>query len=389
MKRNQELADFEVDPATCEVHVLDVHAAGDDLFSCEGRVRQNADRTLAYLVKRRAISSSRPDRQSILDAFGAHSAVELALKGHGLSLSDLYWYRSPGSTDRWEDINFFDNEWDPGFGAAVLSEDYAGLAACSPDVPEATTSGHAAKAWERDGDGISLVKASFGIGGADVVGAKLASDMCSLLFDEGCYVPLRIVDRCGRTCTAGPLMLSGDEELVDGRRLCAIAGVREVQREDARITPEVCDTRIDAYAAMGIQDASAHVARMATCSCLSLLSDFHAGNFGAIRKADSGTWRAAPIFDYDGSFGCPFSENLISSLCKYPDLAKLLCAHAFSYLKPSWDWSWYDPHALDGFEDRIVEAYASWQDLPPNFGELVALLFAMQRNYVNDITATR
>ena len=385
MQRNRELADFEIDPATGEVRIIDL-AAGDDTIAFTGLNWQNGDWFLAKLVERRAISPLRNDRDNILAAFGAKSAVDLAFMGHGLSLSDQFWYRSPGSTDRWEDVNFFDNGWDPGFGAAVLSGDYASLAACSPDVPEVTTSGHAPKAWERDGEGIFLVKAAMYPDGAELMGAKLAVDLCAALFDEGCYVPQSIVERYGRPCSASPLMLEAGEGLADGNRLYAMAGIKKSPSlGEGGITVEGCNSHIDAYAALGIADASAHVARMACFSCLSLLLDFNPSNFGVIRKVGSDVWRPAPIFDYDGAFGFPFKGISISDLCENPLFVKLLCAQRFSFLDSSWDWSWYDPQALDGFERLIEETYAPLQSLPPVFAELVSHLFEMQREYVNQV----
>ena len=385
MKRNRELADFEVDPVTGEARVIDASEAGEDLLVIAEPAQQSRDWALTRLVKSRVIAGNREDKVDILAAFGVESVAGLALIGHGLSLSDQFWYRAPGSTERWEDVNFFDNEWDPGFGAAVLAGDFGRLATCSPDVPDTTTRGHAVKAWERGDDGIILVKVSERFEGAELTGVKLASELCDALFDEGCYVPVSIVERFGRSCSASPLMLASDEELADGARICAMAGIRE-KRGEAVISTELCDSRIDAYAAIGVADASAHVARMASCSCLSLLADFHAGNFGAIRRVDSDVWRAAPIFDYDGSFGFPFN-NMLMDLCANPFFTELLCAQQFSYLRSSWDWSWYDSRALDGFEDRIVEAYAPYRNMPPNFAEFVAHLFAMQRTYVNAVAS--
>ena len=384
MQRNRELVVFEVEPVTGEVRVID--AVDEGSAASAGLAQQNGEWALARLVERRALSPMRKDKGDVLAAFEAKSAVDLAFRGHGLSLSDQFWYRAPGGVGRWEDINFFDNEWDPSFGSAVLSGDYARLATCSPDVPEATASGHAVKAWDRGDNGICLVKAAERSDGADLVGVKLASEMCTLLFDEGCYVPASIVERYGRPCTASPLMLDAGEELADGNRLCAMAGVQDGPGlGKGGITAEACDARIDVYEALGIAGASAHVARMACFSCLSLLMDFNPSNFGAIRKVDSGVWRAAPIFDYDGSFGFTFNGISISEMCENPLFVELLCAHRFSFLKPSWDWSWYDSRTLDGFEGAIMEAYASYRGLPPVFAELIAHIFAMQRDYVNEV----
>ena len=387
MQRDQELVDFEFDLATGEARVLDASTEGDELLAYLWPVEIDRDKALGNLVKARAISPLRKDKGEILAAQGAKSGAELALRGHGSSLSDQYWYRAPGQTERWKDVNFFENEWDPGFGQAVLSGDYARLATCSPDVPDATTPGHALKTWERNGDGTFLVKTANKPDGSDLMGAKLASEMCALLFGEGRYVPLDIVERCGRPCSIGPLMLAADEELANGSRLCAMAGIQEGYKEGGGVSEEICNARIGAYEAIGISDASAHVARMACFSCLTLLADFHEGNFGAIRKVGTDAWRPAPIFDYDGAFGFPFGEHQIPDLCARPALTVLYCAQTFSFLDPSWDWSWYDARALTGFEERFAEAYAPYRNLPSNFAELVTHLFVEQRNYVNEVAS--
>ncbi len=398
MQRNQELVDFEVDPATGAARVIDASEAGDDLLACVRPIslnlepiRLSPDKALTVLMAKRAISPLRDDQDDVIAAFGAKSAVDLALRGHGLSLSDQFWYRAPGGTERWEDINFFDNGWDPGFGAAVLKRDYVALASCSCETPDATTCGRTIKMWERGSDGIFLIKESIHPDGTDLVGAKLASDMCARLFDEGCYVPLEIVERHGCTCSATPLMLAGDEELADGGRLRAMAGMRDEpgKGDGSRISTERLQSLIEAYEAVGVAGASAHVARMACCFSLAFVSDFHSGNLGVIRRVGADAWRAAPIFDLEGSFGLLRSEETRRLVIAHPFVAKLQCASSFSFLDPSWDWSWYDPQALDGFEERIVEVLASCQNTSREFVELAAQLFAMQRAYVNSIASAQ
>ena len=386
MQRDRELVDFEVDSVTGDAHIIDV--ASGDLAASLGLARENRDEVLTTLIRRRALSSLRKDKEDILAVFGAKSTVDLALMGYGVSLYDQLWYRAPGSSGRWKDVNFFDNGWDLGFGEAVLLGDYARLATCSPDVPDTTTPGHAIKAWGRDDTGIYLVKAAERPDGAEHVGAKLAFDLCSLLFDQGCFVSLDVEERYGRPCSVSALMLDGDEEFADGNRLCAMAGMWESSiLSGAGVTMKACDELIDAYTAIGVADASAHVARMACFFCLSLLLDFNPGNFGAIRKIDSDTWRTAPIFDYGGAFGFPHNGVSISYLCENPAFVALFCAHRFSFLNPSWDWSWLDLRALDGFEDAIMKAYAPYRDLPSAFTKLIAHMFVSQRDYVKNVAS--
>ena len=386
MQRDQELLDFEVDPLTGETHIIDT--ANSNLVASLGLAQENKNQVLTALMMRRALSPMRRDNDDVLAAFGAKSPVDLVLMGHGLSLTDQFWYRVPGPSERWKDVNFFDNGWDPSFGVAVLMGDYARLATCSPDAPEVTTPGHAVKAWERNDDGVYLVKAAEYPDGAELVGARLGFELCSLLFSEDCYVTLDVVERFGRSCSISPIMLDGDEELADGNRLFSMANMWESSSlGKGGVTAEAFDALVDAYTAIRVADASAHVARRACFSCLSLLLDFNPGNFGAIRKIDSDVWRATPIFDYDGAFGIPFNGASISYLCENPSFVKLLCAHRFSFLNPSWDWSWCDLRALDGFEDVIMEAYASCWSLPPAFAELIAHLFVAQRDYVNKVAS--
>lgn len=389
MQRDQELLDFEVDPKTREARVIDASPSGLDLLASAGFGEADTNVSLVKLLGKRSISCLRQDLPQILEPYHVRSGVELALMGHGLSLSDLFWYRSPASADRWADINFFDNAWDPSFGEAVLSGNYDGLTTSSPDVPDVTTPGHLTKTWERGHDGVFLIKASAYPDGSDVQGVRLASDLCAALFEEERFVPASVVERHGRVCSASPLMIASDEEFINGDQLLAMTGVSEAHLVQGGMTTEQWNDRIRAYAAAGIADASAHVAKMACCSCLALLSDFHSGNFGIIRNLDTGAMRAAPFFDLDGAFGFPYKFPLLSSLCRQPMLAMLLCANHFSYLDPSWDWSWYDPQALEGFEDRITEAYAPYHDLPSNFGRLVADLFDMQRMYVTKVASTQ
>ena len=203
------------------------------------------------------------------------------------------------------------------------------------------------------------------------------------------YVPVDIVERYGKPCSASPLMLAPDEELADGKRLYAMAGMQEESNmgTGSATMRAMLQAHIRSYSAIGIPNASAHVARMACLSCLALLQNFHTGNIGVIRRIGSETWRVAPLFDYDGSFGFRDDEHAVVSACAHPFVAAVMCANRFSFLDPSWDWTWYDPRVLDGFENHIVKALAPYKSMPSNFAELNANMFAMQRAYVNRVVS--
>ncbi len=382
MHQNQELLDFEVDPATKKIRILDAPDADDELLFSLGFGVSDRRELVSRVIFNRCMSSRRDDIAQILEAFGARSCFELAFMGHGLSVVDKLWYRASGSTERWEDVNFFDNDWDDTFKAAVLTHDYEKLASSSPDIPDVTTGGHLGKAWERSEGCIQLLKEPLFENGADLKGALLGAELCRLLYGQDAYQPLNIVERYGKRLAASPLMIGRDEELVQSLRLFAMGGfdVEESMQLTAPTTPK---SLFDIITRAGVAHASSHVAKIFAFKALSLLADMHAGNFGIIRNIKTGACRAAPPFDYDRAFGFPFEGFPFESVCNNPEIAAFLCACSFSDLDSSWDWSWYDPSALDGFEERIVTAYADCTSFPSNFGELVAGLFVAQRDYVN------
>ena len=387
MLKNQELLDFEVDPVTGKVRILDAPNADDALLSSLGFGGPDLHDIVEAVILGRRMSASRDDANKILDAFNARSVYELVFMGHGLSFVDKLWYRAPGSTERWEDINFYDNDWDGGFGAAILADDYEKLASCSPDVPDMTTGGHLRKAWERSEGCVQLIKETSFANGVDLEGALLGAELCRLLYGEDAYQPLSVVERYGRRFSASPLMIGRDEELMQGWRLFALGGFEasEWKRLMGPASPQ--DYR-DIISRTGVTDASTHVAKVFAFKALALLQDLHAGNFGIIRNIETDARRAVLPFDYDRSFGFPYERFPFEKICNNPKLAMLFCAMSFSDLESSWDWDWYDPSALEGFEERIVETYAPLSSMPPNFGKLVARLFATQRSYVNTVASS-
>ena len=384
MLKNKELLDFEVDTAEQKILILDAPDPNDESLSALGLGGPDMEFVVARAIRSRRISGSRDDIAQILDAFGVRSTFDLAFMGHGLSLIDKLWYRAPGATERWEDVNFYDNDWDSTYRTSVLSRDYKSLASCSPDIPDLTTPGHLRKAWERTDDGIQLIKEPLFESGHDLDGALLGAELCRVLYGQNAYQPLCAVERFGRRFEASPLMIGADEELIQGYRLFAMGGF-SVSESVELMNSASTQRYIDILSRAGVADASAHTAKAFAFKDLALLADMHEGNFGVIRGIETGACRAAPPFDYDRSFGFPFKGFPFESLCNKPDLAAFLCACHFSDLDSSWDWSWYDPQALEGFEERIAEAHGHSAEFPSNLGELVARLFVMQRNYVDEV----
>ena len=105
---------------------------------------------------------------------------------------------------------------------------------------------------------------------------------------------------------------------------------------------------------------------------------------GVIRDSETGALRVAPLFDFDWAFGL-FDHDRMLWMSRHPQFASLALAHAFSDIDASWDLSWYDPHALDGFADEVERALGGCDAIPEGYAEVAAGLFDAQLTYVNRV----
>lgn len=383
MQRDEALLDFEVDLAAGEVRVVDAPEEGSCALEAAGLDAGALEDDVNALVRSRTLSAMRCDLDRILEGFGAEGRLELALRGHGASMTDQLWYRAPGSGARWRDVSFRGRDWDDGFLRCLETGDYARLRSCSPDVPDVTCAGHVRKAWCRRDGGVFLLKEPLREDGVDLEGALLASRLCDLLFGPSETGALAVWELGGRRVSASPLLLGPDEELVGGRRLRRMSGVDVGSEGENANAMSVLERTITGS---GVRDASAHVARTLALRNLAMLADYHEGNYGIIRNVATGTRRGARPFDFDRALGFPSNAMSVERLCEAPELALMLCLGVFSNLKETWDWGWYDDGVLEGFDDEIRAAYAPHASLlPANFAELVAKLFLTQRAYVHDV----
>ena len=390
MRRDQELLDFEVDSATgvvSSVRVLDESSLAQGiqaLPSTRGKVTpESLARDVQYMIRRRSIHSLRIDLPNILRATGTGSPVELALGTHGLSLSDLYWYRSAGSRERWADVNFFDNGWDASFGEAVLRSDWDALSRADREVPDVTCDGWARKAWVRKGGAAYLLKGSHAYDTIDLVGELLAARMLSRILGPFDYVHYEKVRRFGEDYIACPAMLRSDEELVPASEL--LESDKAWERDDASIRNSlVLKNFADVLANLGVKNARQAVSKELVAVTLTLNRDLHLANFGVIHNVETGTNRASPLYDFGGAFCLGVRADVIERAIINPEFALLWMLRDFSELDPSWDYSWYNPRALEGFGEELEATLDTVEGIPKGYPKLVRQAFELQLGYVNE-----
>jgi len=391
MCRDLELLEFEADSETgavSSIRVLDesCNLAGHKTpsFVGWGGVKGSLIDDVERVLHRRCISPRRADLPEILLATGARSAAELTLRSNGCSLSDQYWYRPRGSQLRWEDVNFYDNDWDPSFGEAVLSRNWGALAKASVETPDITCNGWTRKSWIVE-DGRKRLLKSSPIGGVTYLyGEIVVTHMLSRFLKPSEFTPYEMVHRYGEDYVACDNMLGSAEEHISTD---CLLGLERARFGDgvAGASSEVLNVFVRELQGIGVDSAPQIAAKIAVVSALSLCRDRHFFNYGIIRNVETGSYRASPLYDYGGSFGLGAPLESLRALCENPKFLALVVTSLFRELDSSWDYAWYDPRALEGFDEELEDELSAIDGLPATYPKIVRNAFSMQLKYVNEV----
>ncbi len=237
----------------------------------------------------RGIPSWRDRLDLLLHRLNIIAPNELLNKAFGLSLSDQYWLKPFDTNIKYDDINFFDNDFDYSeFLEASLSKNSSTIInENSLKTPNNTTDGMLKKAWAIE-DGIRyLLKSGYKTEVLQPFNEVLASEICKRLeFNHVKYTldlyKNTVVSKC-------PCFINKDIELVTAYQ----------------VVSDIWDFNVDSYEKyinklekMGINDARREVENMFILDFLIMNEDRHLNNFGIIRAVDTLKWvYVAPIFD--------------------------------------------------------------------------------------------
>lgn len=253
-------------------------------------------RDLNYWWRHRAIPASREQIDRVLDNLHLESTLELAERNFGLSLSDRYWIDDAAAPQRWQDINFFDNDFSDDLGILTLGQDSSGREV-SPDYarlnlasPNSTLGGDLRKKWKIIDGRRTLIKSGVGIANQEPYNEVIATELHRRLLPVGSFVEYRLLTEDRRIYSACDNMLREDEELVSAYDLIRKRKQRS-DESDLRFYVRCCEE-------LGISNVMESLAQMFACDYVLANRDRHWRNFGVMR--DVGTLRGtrlAPIFD--------------------------------------------------------------------------------------------
>ena len=260
---------------------------------------QNLTREANAWFRGRGIPSWRKDLENLLEKLNVSSPEELLNKSYGLSLSDQYWLKEENNDIKWENINFFTNNFEY---EAYLE---ASLDSSSSEVttdkeilksPNNTTDGMLQKGWVIEHGKRVLVKGTYTSSREEPFNEWLASQICKRLGFAYCNYEVewqnntKLVSKCDN-------FVSEDEEIISAYDIFKI-----IKKPN-----DVNDYEhyIKILESHGIKNARFNVASMFLVDYLMINTDRHMKNFGVIRNVKTLNWvRTAPIFDTGQSMQC-------------------------------------------------------------------------------------
>lgn len=272
-------------------------------FYMENDFNNNPFRTnLSEWFKGRGIPSWRDKLDLLMQRLNINTPTELLDKAFGLSLSDQYWIKPYDSNIKYDDINFFDHDFDYSeFLEASLSINSKTIKKeASLKTPNNTTDGMLKKAWIIENGTRYLLKGGYKNEILQPFNEALASEICNRLgFSHVTYTLDTYKDMVVSKC---PCFINKDTELITCYQI-----KNDMKRHD---TEEDLEEYIKKLEEKGIENAREKVENMYILDFLIMNEDRHLNNFGIIRDVNTLKWLdVAPIFDNGMALNIPYYDE--------------------------------------------------------------------------------
>lgn len=272
-------------------------------FYKEDEINDTSFRTnLSEWFRGRGIPSWRDRLDLLLHRLNINAPSELLDKAFGLSLSDQYWLKPYNTKINYDDINFFDNDFDYSeFLEASLSKNSKTIMSeNSLKTPNNTTDGMLKKAWIIENGTRYLLKGGYKNELLQPFNEVLASEICKRLgFNHVTYTLDTYKDTVVSIC---PCFITKDTELITCYQI----------RNDMKRNDNIKDYEeyIKVLEEHGISDARIKMENMYIIDYLITNEDRHLNNFGIIRDVNTLKWLdVAPIFDNGESLNITYYDN--------------------------------------------------------------------------------
>ena len=260
-------------------------------FYIENDLNDTPFRTnLSEWFKGRGIPSWRDKLDLLLHRLDITAPTELLDKAFGLSLSDQYWLKPYNVDVMYDDINFFDNdfEYSEFLEASLCKNSKIITNKESLKTPNNTTDGMLKKAWIIENGTRYLLKSGYKNELLQPFNEVLATEICRRLGFN--HVPYTIDVYKDMPVSKCPCFINKDIELITCYQI-----KNDMKRYDSI---EDYEEYINVLEKNGIKDARIKLENMYILDFLIMNEDRHLNNFGIIRDVNTLKWLdVAPIFD--------------------------------------------------------------------------------------------
>lgn len=268
----------------------------------------NANKTLgANLLKQindwfkgRGIPSWRKDLEKLLEKLNVSSPEELLNKSYALSLSDQYWLKEENSNVKWQDINFFTNDFEYEAYLEASLDSSSNLTTSTDKAilrsPNNTTDGMLQKGWIIENGKRILVKGTYTSSREEPFNEWLASQISKRLGFNYCNYFVEWTDKT-KLISKCENFVSEDEEIISAY------DIFKSEKKPNNINDY--EFYIQTLEKHNVPNARKNVEDMFILDYLMLNTDRHLKNFGVIRNVNTLEWvRTTPIFDTGQSMEC-------------------------------------------------------------------------------------
>ena len=257
---------------------------------------------LSEWFRGRGIPNWRDKLDLLLHRLDISAPTELLDKAFGLSLSDQYWLKPIDSNLKYDDINFFDNDFDYAeFLEASLSLNSKIVKKeTSLITPNNTTDGMLKKAWIIEDGTRYLLKGGYKNEILQPFNEVLASMICDKLGFN--HVPYTLDVYKDTVVSKCPCFINEDTELITAYQIR-----NDMKRHDNTDDYEEYIKKLEEN---GISNAREKIENMYILDFLIMNEDRHLNNFGIIRDVNTLKWLdVAPIFDNGMALNIPYYDE--------------------------------------------------------------------------------
>jgi hypothetical protein len=289
--------------------------------------------------KGRSIPASRDGIKEALQILGEYSTSVLATKCYGLSLSDQYWFSPKGLGLKWEDVNFFRNDFSKDVGEILFGRIPANGKDINLSSPDNTSDGWLKKKWIIAEEKRYLMKAGSMPFHQEPFNEVIASAIMRRL--DISHIKYTLLHDGGNPYSLCENFITPDTELVPAWRV--IGSIKKDNRDSELIHLLRCCEDF------GIPNVREAIDKMLTLDYIIANEDRHYNNFGFIRDANTLEWKGfAPIFDSGTSLW--YANVIIGRATESKPFRK---THD-EQIKLVSDLSWFDYDALKGIKEECA-----------------------------------